>query len=425
MHMIIIVILSLIPVIIWGFMAPIAGRLGDLGSITTSIGQILGLVGMTLFSINLILAGRFKFLDRYFNGLDKVYANHSKIGAISFSMLLFHPLFLVVKYIAISTNQAAMFFVPFNDTPITWGIFSLLLMIILISFTFYIKLKYNIWKLSHKFLVAAFFLAVFHTLSISSDISRNDFLRYYILIFALIALVISIRQAFLNRFVVRKLMYKVKNLRQLNLDILEVEMEPVFKSIRFTPGQFSFFSFKSENVSSESHPFSISSSNLDNNLKITVKNLGDYTSKLKNLKQGDKVLVDGPYGNFSYKNVTSKNQIWIAGGIGITPFYSMSQNLEKRYNVDFYYSVKSQEEAVYLNELQTNAVNNSNFKFNLWNANEKGYINAQLVSNLSNGLNGKDIFFCGPPKLMESLKNQFVSLGVDIKNIHYEDFSFN
>jgi predicted ferric reductase len=421
----IIVILSLIPVIIWCFMAPIAGRFGDLGSITTSIGQILGLVGMTLFSINLILAGRFKFLDKYFKGLDKVYAKHSKIGAISFSLLLFHPLFLVIKYIAISTKQAAMFFVSFTDMPITWGILSLLLMILLISFTFYIKLKYNIWKFSHKFMVIAFFLAVFHTLLISSDVSRNNYLRYYILILAIIALIVSIRQAFLSRLIVKKSKFIVKDIKQLNLDILEVEMEPVGESIHFNSGQFAFFNFISDNVSSESHPFSLSSSNLDNNLKITVKNLGDYTSKLKNLKKGDKVLVDGPYGNFSYKNVASKNQIWIAGGIGITPFYSMSQNLEKEYKVDFYYSIKSVDEAVYVNELQTTAVNNSNFKFNLWSANEKGYINAGLVSSLSNGVSDKEIFFCGPPMLMESLKNQFLSLGVDIKNIHYEDFSFN
>ncbi len=421
----IIYILSIIPIIIWSFMTPIVPRFADLNSITTSIGQILGLVGMTLFSINLILAGKFKFLDKYFNGLDKVYANHGRVGAISFSMLLFHPLFLVVKYLVISTKQAAMFFVPFTDTPITWGILSLLLMIILISFTFYIKLKYNIWKFSHKFMVIAFFFGVIHTLTISSDISRNHLLSSYIFLLAFIGLVVSIRQAFLSKFVVKKLMYKVKNLRQLNLDILEVEMEPVVKSMKFTPGQFAFFSFKSNNVSSESHPFSLSSSNLDNNLKITVKNLGDYTSRLSNLKQGDEVLVDGPYGNFSYKNVSRKNQIWIAGGIGITPFYSMVQSLEDEYRVDFYYSVKSQEEAVYLNELQTTSVNNSNFKFNLWNANERGYINAGLVSGLSNGLVDKEIFFCGPPMLMESLKNQFLSLGVDIKKIHYEDFSFN
>jgi len=420
----IIITLSLIPVVIWGFMAPLGDRFADLNSITTSLGQILGLVGMTLFAINLILAGRFKWLDEHFRGLDKVYANHSKIGAISFSMLLFHPLMLVVKYLVLSTNQAALFFVPFTNMPITWGIVSLFLMIVLVSFTFYFKFKYHIWKMSHKFLTIAFFFGVIHTFMITSDISRNILLRYYILGLSLFALLIIIRKVILDNLFLNRYKYKVKNVLVLNKDIIEIEMEALSKKMFYNPGQFAFFNFLSMGVSSESHPFSISSSINGETLKITVKNLGDFTSRLSKLMIGDKVLIDGSYGNFSYDNVTSKNQIWVAGGIGITPFYSMAQSLKSGYNIDFYYSVKEISEAVYVKEFQDIALKNPNFKFNLWCANEKGYINAGVITNLSGGIKGKDIFFCGPPMLMKSLKEQFIPLGADINNIHYEDFSF-
>lgn len=422
--MYIIVILSSIPVIIWLFMQPLSIRFFDLNAVTTSLGQIFGLVGMVLFSINLILAGRFKFLDKYFKGLDKVYANHSKLGAISFSLLLFHPLFLVVKFITISLKDAAMFFVPFVNTPITWGIISLGLMIILMSLTFYIKLKYHVWKVSHKAMVVVFVFAIFHTFFVSSDISRNDFLRYYILLLASIGLIVSIRRVFLSKLSSKKFNYKVINIKQLNESIIEVEMEPLNKKMIFTPGQFAFFEFLGKGVSHESHPFSISSSNLDNNLKITVKNLGDYTSKLLNLKQGDNVLVDGPYGNFSYNKCQNKNQIWIAGGIGITPFLSMAKSLEKDYVIDLYYSVKENKEAVYVNDLMEISNTIPSFRFNLWSASMNGYINSGVVANLSKDLESKDIFLCGPPAFMESLKNQFLSLGVDIKKIHYENFNF-
>jgi predicted ferric reductase len=406
-------------------MAPISSRFGDFATISTSLGQIFGLVGMTLFSINLILAGRFKFLDKYFNGLDKVYKNHSKIGSIAFSMILFHPIFLVIQYLSMSTKAAALFFVPFINMPITWGIISLFLMIVLISFTFYIKLKYHIWKMSHKFMVLAFAFGVIHTLTISSDISRNYLLRSYIFLLAFAGLVVSIRQAFLSKLLVKKLKYKVVGVNQLNTDVVEIEMEPIDEGMSFTPGQFAFFSFLSKGVTSEFHPFSISSSNKGTTLKITVKNLGDYTSLLKNLNKNDEVLVDGPYGHFSYQNVSSKNQIWIAGGIGITPFYSMAQNLDKGYNVNFYYSIKEEKEAVYTRELQDISDRNPNFKFNIWNAKDKGYINGKVIGDLSGGVEGKDIFFCGPPIFMENLKNQFTSLGVNSEKIHYENFSFN
>ncbi len=416
--------LSLIPVVIWSLMEPIGLRFSDLNSITTSLGQVLGLVGMVLFSINLILAGKLKFLDKYFKGLDKVYINHSRLGAISFSMLLFHPLFLVVKYITISTQQAAMFFVPFTDMPVTWGIISLFLMIILISFTFYIKLKYHIWKMSHKFMTLAFFFAIIHTLFISSDVSRNNFLRYYILILAAISLLIIIRKAIFDYFINIKLKYKIKNIFELNKDIIEIEMEPLSGKMNFISGQFAFFSFFGLGISNESHPFSISSYEKENNLKITVKKLGDYTNILNNLKINDGVLVDGPYGNFSYKKAENKNQIWIAGGIGVTPFLSMVKSLDSNYNIDFYYAVKEEKEAVHVKDFEEISQKNINFKFILWDTTYKGYINSGLILNLSKSLDNKDIFLCGPPKFMESLKNQFISLGVDIKKIHYENFSF-
>lgn len=420
----IIIILSLIPVIIWSFMAPLAERFADLNSITTSLGQILGLVGMTLFAVNLILAGRFKWLDKHFKGLDKVYANHSKIGAIAFSMLLFHPLMLVVKYVAISTNAAALFFVPFTNMPITWGILSILLMIVLLSITFYLKWKYNTWKMSHKLMTLAFFLGVIHTFMINSDVSRSHLLAFYIFGLSFLALIVITRKVIYEKLSLKRYKYKVKNVLELNKDIVEIEMEALDKKMTYNSGQFAFFEFLGGGVSSESHPFSISSSEKDNNLKITVKNLGDYTSALKNLKQGDGVVIDGSYGNFSYKNAVNKNQIWIAGGIGITPFYSMAQVLEAGYIIDFYYSVKETSEAVYTKELEDLASKNPNFKFTLWTANDKGYISGKAISDLAGGVKDKDFFFCGPPMLMDSLKNQFVDLGVDIKKIHYEDFSF-
>jgi len=423
--MFIIAILSFIPVVVWFFMQPLGVRFFDLNATTTSLGQIFGLVGMVLFSINLILAGRFKFLDKYFKGLDKVYINHSKLGAISFSLLLFHPLFLVIKFITISIKEAALFFVPFINAPITWGIISLGLMIVLMSLTFYIKLKYHVWKISHKAMVIVFIFAILHTFFISSDVSRNNFLRYYILSLAIIGLLVSFNKAFLGRLLVKKLKYKVKNVNQLNESILEIEMEPLNKKMIFNPGQFAFFEFINGKVSSESHPFSISSSNVESNLKITIKNLGDYTNELINLKINDSVLVDGPYGNFSYKNIQNKNQIWIAGGIGITPFLSMAKSLERDYIIDLYYSVKENKEAVYLNDLQELSQKIPNFRFNLWAASLNGYINAGVVANLSKDLESKDIFLCGPPAFMEGLKNQFLSLGVDIKKIHYENFNFN
>lgn len=422
--MIIVLILTLIPVIIWTQIAPLSARFTDLNMITTSIGQILGLLGMTLFSINLILAGRFKWLDQYFKGLDKVYQNHSVIGMLAFSLILFHPLFLVISYLSLSANAAALFFVPFINWPITWGVLSLTLMIGLLVLTLYLKLKYHIWKFSHKFLTLAFILAVIHTLTIASDITRSNLLRYYIITLSIIGLMVSIRQGLFRKIAIKKVKYSVVNVTALNDSVVEIEMAPMEKKINFTPGQFCFFNFESKDVSFESHPFSISGSANECNLKITVKNLGDFTETLKNLKIGDRVLIDGPYGQFSPLNLKSKKQIWIAGGIGVTPFLSMMATLPAEYQIDFYYSVKDKGEAIRIKDLEELSEKNPNFKFILWSAKDRGYISGQAISQLSQGLSDKEILFCGPSGFMASLNNQFQALGISKDRIHYENFNF-
>lgn len=402
----------------------LGARFSDSNSIFRSLGQIAGLLGMSLFSLNLILAGRFKFLDRYFSGLDKVYAKHHIIGATAFSLLLFHPLFLVVNYIKFSLREAALFFVPFINMPRTWGILSLLLMIILIVVTFYVKTKYQNWKLSHKFMVVVFVFAILHTMFAVSDTSRSKPLRYYMLGLAAVGLASGTYRAFLGNFLVKKSKYRVKKINQLNNVVVEIELESVEERLVFKAGQFVFISFKNGGVSSEYHPFSISSGDNEQNLKIVVKSLGDFTGDLKNLREGSLAEIEGPYGNFSYENVDNKNQIWIAGGVGITPFLSMAKSLKNDYRINLYYCVKDNAEAILMEELEKISLENNNFKIIGWCSADKGFINGGVISNLSGGVEDKDIFMCGPPVFMENLKEQFLCLKVDINKIHYEKFNF-
>ncbi len=86
--------LSLIPIVFWYLLKPINARFISLTTSLTSLGQITALVGMTMFSLTLILSARLKFLENYFGGLNRVYVTHHIFGSIAFILLLFHPLIL-------------------------------------------------------------------------------------------------------------------------------------------------------------------------------------------------------------------------------------------------------------------------------------------------------------------------------------------
>ena len=406
-------------------MDPLNIRFANFVTTMTSFGQIAGLLGLAMFSVNLIISSRLKILDNFFYGLNNMYNFHHKIGAITFSLLLFHPILLVVRYLSLSIESAFNFFLPFYDSAITFGIFSLLLMIILLGITFYTYFKYRTWKMTHKILVLAFIFGLVHSLTIYSDISRDIFIRFYLIILSFAGLGLGLYQSVFSYFINKNLKYTVKKVKDLGSGIVEIQFEKRDRSIVFEAGQFVFIQFWGDKVSSEIHPFSISSAPSKTDFTLSIKSLGDFTSQLKNIEVGTKVSINGPYGKFSYKNVRNKNQIWIGGGIGMTPFLSMAQDLEDSiYNIDLYYCVNTLEEAVYLNSLRSIINPNKKIKIIPWLSKNSGRITAQAISQNSSGLNNKDIFICGPGPFMDGLSSQLLTLGVAKRNIHTEKFSF-
>jgi predicted ferric reductase len=116
--------------------------------------------------------------------------------------------------------------------------------------------------------------------------------------------------------------------------------------------------------------------------------------------------VEGAFGRFSYKFYPYKKQVWIAGGIGVTPFVSLAKSLDihKEFIIDFYYSVKNIEEAVYRDLFQNISRDNPHFRFHLRLSKDKGRLTAEEIINEVKDLSEREIFICGPTVLMVSMK---------------------
>jgi len=193
--LLIIVFLAAVPLVFWLALAPISFRFSGFAAVAESIGQLTGLVGTVLFSISLVLATRLKFLEKIYLGPRQINSSHHSIGSLAFVLLLIHPLAIAIKYIPLSVTLAAQFLLPtWNDLAKTYGIFSLILMMTLLVLTFYLRPRYDIWKLTHKFLGLAFFLASLHIYFIPSDVSRSVPLRVYMLAIIALGLAAVVRQ---------------------------------------------------------------------------------------------------------------------------------------------------------------------------------------------------------------------------------------
>ncbi|MFA5953294.1 MAG: ferredoxin reductase family protein [Candidatus Pacearchaeota archaeon] len=414
----IILILGLIPILIWIGMEPLSSRFSNLTSIFTNLGRIFALSGICFFALTFLLNTRLKFLENLFGGLDKLYKAHHVFGTTAFILILFHPIFLSIQYLVFSTNSAAMFFVPtISRMPVNFGIVSLAIMVVLLFFTFFVNLKYNTWKISHKFLVIAFILAVIHVLLISSDVSRNTFLKNYVFTIILIGIISLLYKTIFYKILKKRKKFIVEKVNKLNHNVLEIILKPEKDIKNYKSGQFIFVSFKQKGLK-EYHPFTISSSPSEDNLKLTIKESGDWTKKLNSLNVGTKAFVEGPYGKF-YANENSE-QIWIAGGIGITPFLSMARHSKIKSKIDLFYSVKDAKDAVFIEEL--NKLSKGNFKVHIIYTSKGKRLTVEDIFKRVE-IKNKEILICGPVEMMINLKEQLLNKGVHNKKIHMEEFN--
>ena len=287
----IITILSLIPIFLLFAYGPAPKALLSYSEVTHKIGQMAALVGVTLFALSFVLSTRFKIIEKAFGGLDRVYVVHGIIGSTALVLLLFHPIFLVLKFIPANLNLAATYLLPGTYWSVNFGIIALLGLATLVGITLYSRMRYHVWKFTHEFMGLLFGIAVLHIFLVRNEAAR-DYIFHGYYIFATIVASIGIA-SFIYSLVLRRSMAKHKMCRikdiQLHDNVYEFTFSPEDDAMRYRSGQFVFLRFFSKKISSEPHPFSIASRSDDPELKIYIKRLGDYTSELDNIKIGDKV----------------------------------------------------------------------------------------------------------------------------------------
>ncbi|MFY9398793.1 MAG: FAD/NAD-binding family oxidoreductase [Desulfomonilia bacterium] len=119
-------------------------------------------------------------------------------------------------------------------------------------------------------------------------------------------------------------------------------------------GQFLTLKIMQDGQWSKPHPFTISCAPEDPLLRVTIKKAGAFTSLVPTLKEGDPVIVSGPYGKFCQDIDTLPEIIFIAGGVGITPFLSVLRHfrsIRSQNRVVLLWSNKSMDDAFAVDEL--------------------------------------------------------------------------
>lgn len=187
--------------------------------------------------------------------------------------------------------------------------------------------------------------------------------------------------------------------------------------------------------------FSLANSTQEADLVIAMR-MGPsaFKKSLEHMQIGEKVLIqillDIPHGAFALHEDASKPAVFLVGGIGIVPVFSMIKDAtEKRlpYKMFLFYSNRRPEDAPYLTELQDLAKCNQNFTLIAtmteaeksargWRG-QTGLINSSLLKQYVHDLKSPIYYIAGLPEMTSAMKKMLADLGVSEDNINAEEFT--
>ncbi|MCK4492658.1 MAG: NADH:ubiquinone reductase (Na(+)-transporting) subunit F, partial [Methylococcales bacterium] len=164
---------------------------------------------------------------------------------------------------------------------------------------------------------------------------------------------------------------------------------------------------------------------------------GIMSSFIFNLKEGDKVMVSGPYGEF-YAKETDNEMVFIGGGAGMAPMrshiFDQLRRLGSKRKMSFWYGARSKREMFYVEDFDMLAKENDNFEWHCalsdpldddnWEG-YKGFIhNVILEEYLKNHPAPEDceFYMCGPPMMNSAVIKMLKDLGVEDDHIMLDDF---
>ena len=181
--------------------------------------------------------------------------------------------------------------------------------------------------------------------------------------------------------------------------------------------------------------FSLCSAPEEDSLAIATR-MRDTAFKrvLGSMTQGHEISFEGPFGSFFLHENTTRPAVFLAGGIGITPFRSMILDAAARklpHTLFLFYSNRSLQDAPFLQEMIDEESKNQHFKCiatmtaevdDKWSG-ERGYIDAAMLEKYISRDSSPVYYLAGPQAFATAMRQLLAGMGVSGDDIRFEEFS--
>ncbi|NEW88915.1 oxidoreductase [Rhodopseudomonas sp. WA056] len=381
-------------------------------------GIVTGWLGCGLLLVSLLLMLREPRLAAWLGGLERMYRWHHVTGVAAYVLLLLHPLALAANNWSSSPKVAWQTLSPSTESWQVWsGWLGLLLLMVGLATTFVRHIRYGTWRWLHALLGLGVLIGLVHLILLGIDEP--------------VVPILAVAGAILGWRLIRGDLglgarpYLVTSARPLAERSVEIALRPLGEPAIVFPGQFVLVEFgdgRRYRGCGEFHPFTVSAIRAGNELHLAIKALGDCTSKMLAIEAGVAARVIGGFGGLIEPRDAGP-QLWIAGGIGVTPFMAVLNAGPLLQPTRLLYLYRTEADAAFLPELRAAASAEPNLTLHCAATGDDLPDLDKLLPDASR-LSGIECYLCGPPGLVAALKSVLAARGVAARHVHYENFEF-
>jgi predicted ferric reductase len=378
---------------------------------------LTGLLSIAMMSLAMFLSARPAWLEGPMGGLDRMYRAHKWAGILAVGLAALHWLIemsgdilksMVGREGRIPKETYSGFLEVLRDLAEDMGEWAIYAVLAMLALTLWKRFPYRSWRFLHQAMPVIYLMLAFHAALLAPA-------AYWAQpVGALLAVLIGLG----GYGAVHSLAGHIGRSRQVSGTIVAVEhpssdvvgvrcqLDARWRGHR--PGQFAFITFDPKEGP---HPFTIASADHgDRTVGFQIKALGDYTRSIANrLQPGQAVSIEGPYGRFDIARCHPQaQQVWIAGGIGVTPFLAWLESLQSRPaeapSADFHYCTRDRDTDPFVARLTSLCAALPSIRLQVHGAQQGDMLDAGSVLIRKDRTRLAEVWYCGPQALAEKLK---------------------
>ncbi|MCV6593783.1 MAG: ferric reductase-like transmembrane domain-containing protein [Silicimonas sp.] len=373
-----------------------------------------GALSMSSMALTLILAARWRIVDRIMGGPDKSYGAHRWLGLFALGGALGHWM------LAESFGAGAVPMLAQSGESL--GLYAAMGLVLLTAAALVRAIPYHLWKASHMLMGPIFLLAAYHTFFVASPLAVGVAPWGLMAVVSVIGLVAWGRTLWRKAAPTRLVTVTAATPFDGGIDVTLTSATPLPP---FRPGQFATLAHN--RARAEAHPFTIAGGN-SHERRFVIRAAGDWTDAfVRDIAPGDQIRLGRGVGRFLPRTDARRGeQLWVAGGVGITPFLAALEAMRPDAGapVTLIYCIRSRASAGALADVERQAERLPQVNLIVLSDIEGDRLTASRLMQIIRNMDRRaQVFLCGPEGLKDMVTGAWNTAG-KTGAIHSERFDF-